>query len=65
MYEKNKHQLQIPLTSYIDELVESLKKRLETSWASVFFMNFSVAWTKDLPKYCIQASHPHHDQTYP
>ena len=34
------HHLQIPLTSHVDELPEKLRKRLDTSWAGVFYPEF-------------------------
>jgi len=37
MFKKNHRHLQIPLTSNIDELPEKLRKRLENSWAGVFY----------------------------
>jgi len=37
MFKKNTRHLQIPLTSNIDELPEKLRKRLEHSWAGVFY----------------------------
>jgi len=32
--------MQIPLTSHVDEMPEKLKKRLENSWAGVFYRDF-------------------------
>lgn len=40
MFKKNHRHLQIPLTSHVDELPEILRKRLETSWAGVFYREF-------------------------
>jgi len=40
MYRKNTKHMQIPLTSHVDEMPENLKKRLETSWAGVFYLEF-------------------------
>jgi hypothetical protein len=40
MYKKNQRHMQIPLTSHVDELPENLKKRLEKSWAGVFYREF-------------------------
>ncbi len=40
MFKKNHHHLQIPLTSHVDELPEKLRKRLETSWAGVYYREF-------------------------
>lgn len=37
MFKKNHHHLQIPLTSHVDDLPEKLRKRLENSWAGVFY----------------------------
>ena len=37
MFKKNHRHLQIPLTSHVDELPEKLRKRLEHSWAGVFY----------------------------
>lgn len=37
MFKKNQRHLQIPLTSNVDELPEKLRKRLENSWAGVFY----------------------------
>jgi len=37
MFKKNTRHLQIPLTSNVDELPEKLRKRLEHSWAGVFY----------------------------
>ena len=37
MFKKNHRHLQIPLTSNVDELPEKLRKRLENSWAGVFY----------------------------
>jgi hypothetical protein len=37
MFKKNHRHLQIPLTSNVDELPEKLRKRLEHSWAGVFY----------------------------
>ena len=37
MFKKNTRHLQIPLTSNVDELPEKLRKRLENSWAGVFY----------------------------
>jgi len=40
MYRKNTRHLQIPLTSHVDEMPEKLKKRLENSWAGVYYREF-------------------------
>jgi hypothetical protein len=40
MFKKNRRHLQIPLTSHVDELPEKLRKRLENSWAGVFYRDF-------------------------
>jgi hypothetical protein len=40
MFKKNHRHLQIPLTSHVDELPEKLRKRLEKSWAGVFYRDF-------------------------
>jgi hypothetical protein len=40
MFKKNHRHLQIPLTSHVDELPEKLRKRLENSWAGVFYREF-------------------------
>ena len=40
MYRKNTKHLQIPLTSHVDEMPEKLKKRLENSWAGVYYREF-------------------------
>ena len=40
MFKKNHRHLQIPLTSHVDELPEKLRKRLEKSWAGVFYREF-------------------------
>jgi hypothetical protein len=40
MYKRNDRHLQIPLTSHVDELPEKLRKRLENSWAGVFYREF-------------------------
>lgn len=37
MFKKNHRHLQIPLTSHVDDLPEKLRKRLENSWAGVFY----------------------------
>lgn len=37
MFKKNDAHLQIPLTSHVDALPEKLRKRLENSWAGVFY----------------------------
>lgn len=37
MFKKNHAHLQIPLTSHVDDLPEKLRKRLEHSWAGVFY----------------------------
>jgi len=37
MFKKNHRHLQIPLTSHIDDLPEKLRKRLEKSWAGIFY----------------------------
>ena len=40
MFKKNHRHLQIPLTSHVDELPGKLRKRLDTSWAGVFYREF-------------------------
>lgn len=40
MYRKNTKHMQIPLTSHVDEMPEKLRKRLEKSWAGVFYREF-------------------------
>jgi hypothetical protein len=40
MFKKNQRHMQIPLTSHVDELPEKLRKRLENSWAGVFYREF-------------------------
>jgi hypothetical protein len=40
MFKKNHRHLQLPLTSHVDELPEKLRKRLENSWAGVFYREF-------------------------
>ena len=40
MFKKNQHHLQIPLTSHVDDLPEKLRKRLENSWAGIFYREF-------------------------
>jgi hypothetical protein len=40
MFKKNHRHLQIPLTSHVDELPEKLRKRLEKSWAGIFYREF-------------------------
>ena len=40
MFKKNRRHLQIPLTSHVDELPGKLRKRLEASWAGVFYREF-------------------------
>jgi len=40
MFKKNHRHLQIPLTSHVDELPKKLRKRLENSWAGVFYREF-------------------------
>src|SRR4030065_571059 len=40
MFKKNRRHLQIPLTSHVDELPGKLRKRLENSWAGVFYREF-------------------------
>ncbi|MBA4380618.1 MAG: hypothetical protein C0393_08095 [Anaerolinea sp.] len=40
MFKKNHRHLQIPLTSHVDELPEKLRKRLDRSWAGVFYPEF-------------------------
>jgi hypothetical protein len=42
MFKKNTRHLQIPLTSNIDELPEKLRKRLEHSWAGVFYKDVYI-----------------------
>ena len=40
MYRKNTRHMQIPLTSHVDEMPEKLKKRLENSWAGIYYREF-------------------------
>lgn len=40
MFKKNTRHLQIPLTSHVDELPESLRTRLHSSWAESFYQEF-------------------------
>jgi hypothetical protein len=40
MFKKNHTHRQIPLTSHVDDLPEKLRKRLENSWAGVFYREF-------------------------
>lgn len=40
MFKKNHTHRQIPLSSHIDDLPEKLRKRLEKSWAGVFYRDF-------------------------
>jgi len=40
MFDENDSYLQLPLTSTIDELTKKQRKRLDSSWASVFFREF-------------------------
>src|SRR4030065_2362770 len=40
MSKKTRRHLQIPLTSHVDELPDKLCKRLENSWAGVFYREF-------------------------
>jgi len=40
MFKRNHRHLQIPLTSHVDDLPEKLRKRLENSWAGVFYREF-------------------------
>jgi hypothetical protein len=40
MFKKNHRHLQLPLTSHVDELPEKLRKRLEKSWAGIFYREF-------------------------
>jgi len=40
MFKQNRRHLQIPLTSHVDELPEKLRKRLEKSWAGIFYREF-------------------------
>lgn len=40
MYRKNTKHMQIPLTSHVDEMPEKLKKRLENSWAGIYYREF-------------------------
>lgn len=40
MYRKNTTHMQIPLTSHVDEMPEKLRKRLQKSWAGVFYREF-------------------------
>jgi hypothetical protein len=40
MFKKNHRHFQIPLTSHVDELPDKLRKRLENSWAGVFYREF-------------------------
>ncbi len=40
MFKKNRRHMQIPLTSHVDEMPPKLRKRLENSWACVFYRDF-------------------------
>jgi hypothetical protein len=40
MFDENDTYLQLPLTSTIDELTTKQRRRLDSSWASVFFQEF-------------------------
>lgn len=40
MFKKNRRHMQIPLTSHVDEMPPKLRKRLENSWAGVFYRDF-------------------------
>lgn len=42
MFKKNVRHLQIPLTSHVDELPETLRKRLHNSWAETFYQEFFI-----------------------
>lgn len=37
MLKKNSRHCQLPLTSYMDELPEKFRKRLNTSWSGTFY----------------------------
>lgn len=40
MFKKNTRHLQLPLTSHVDELPATLRKRLHNSWAESFYQEF-------------------------
>lgn len=40
MFKKNRRHKQIPLTSHVDEMPPKLRKRLENSWAGIFYRDF-------------------------
>ena len=40
MFKKSSRHLQIPLTGHVDMLPEMLLKRLETSWAGIYYREF-------------------------
>ena len=40
MFKENHSHLQLPLTSHVDGLPEKLRKRMENSWAGVFYWEF-------------------------
>lgn len=40
MFKKNRHHVQLALISNVNDLPEKQRKRLETSWASVFYREF-------------------------
>lgn len=40
MFKQNRRHMQIPLTSHVDEMPPKLRKRLENSWAGVFYRDF-------------------------
>lgn len=48
MYRRNTKHLQIPLTSHVDETPENLRKRLENSWAGVFYREFFTRMDESL-----------------
>jgi hypothetical protein len=60
MFRKNQKHLQIPLTSHINDLPEKLRKRLDSSWAGMFyqqvFLRINEAAFKEL--YATDPSRP-------
>jgi len=58
MYQESKKHLQIPLTSHVDEMPENLRKRLENSWAGMFYREFFMRLNERLLQCCMQIFHP-------
>jgi hypothetical protein len=40
LFKQNRHHLQLPFSSHVDELPEKLRKRLDSSWSGVFYREF-------------------------